>query len=141
MTDKLTFDDFRARIGDKRDREFYRSLDELSRSEAFDEVLANEFPRQALPLQRGVDRRDFMKLMSASMALAGLAACNRPEQKIVPYVKQPENLVPGKPIFFATAMTLGGVASGVLAESHMGRRGSSPWRRRSACRGRGSPAA
>src|SRR6266540_3231640 len=121
MDAKLTFDDFRARIGDKRDREFYRSLDELSRSEAFDEVLANEFPQQALPLQRGVDRRDFMKLMSASMALAGLAACNRPEQKIVPYVKQPENLVPGKPIFFATAMTLGGVASGVLAESHMGR--------------------
>src|SRR2546423_6130428 len=121
MTDKLTFDDFRARIGDKRDREFYRSLDELSRSEAFDEVLANEFPQQALPLQRGVDRRAFMKLMSASMALAGLAACNRPEQKIVPYVKQPENLVPGKPIFFATAMTLGGVANGVLAESHMGR--------------------
>jgi molybdopterin-containing oxidoreductase family iron-sulfur binding subunit len=118
---KLTFTDFRARIGDTREREFYRSLDELSRSEAFDEVLANEFPQQALPLQRGVDRRDFMKLMSASMALAGLAACNRPEQKIVPYVRQPENLVPGKPMYFATAMTLGGVATGVLAESHMGR--------------------
>src|ERR1044071_2678916 len=121
MTDKLTFDDFRARIGDTRNREFYRSLDELSRSEAFDEILASEFPQQALPLQRGVDRRDFMKLMSASMALAGLAACNRPEQKIVPYVRQPENLVPGKPMYFATAMTLGGVATGVLAESHMGR--------------------
>src|ERR1051326_7624362 len=122
MSDKLTFNDFRARIGDTRHREFWRSLDELSRSEAFDDVLANEFPQQALPLQRGgVDRRDFVKLMSASMALAGLAACNRPEQKIVPYVKQPENLIPGKPMFFATAMTLGGVATGVLAESHLGR--------------------
>src|SRR2546427_12425273 len=121
MDTKLTFDDFRARIGDRPSREYWRSLDELSRSEAFDEILANEFPQQALPLQRGVDRRDFMKLMSASMALAGLAACNRPEQKIVPYVKQPENLVPGKPIFFATALTLGGVASGVLAEAPMGR--------------------
>jgi MoCo/4Fe-4S cofactor protein with predicted Tat translocation signal len=122
MTDqKLTFSDFRARIGDVPTREYYRSLDELSRSEAFDEILANEFPQQALPLQRGVDRRDFMKLMSASMALAGLAACNRPEQKIVPYVRQPENLVPGKPMYFATAMTLGGVATGVLAESHLGR--------------------
>ncbi|HEY6139420.1 MAG TPA: TAT-variant-translocated molybdopterin oxidoreductase [Thermoanaerobaculia bacterium] len=122
MTDKLTFNDFRARIGDVPTREYYRSLDELSRSEAFDEILASEFPQQALPLQRGgVDRRDFMKLMSASMALAGLAACNRPEQKIVPYVRQPENLVPGKPMYFATAMTLGGVATGVLAESHMGR--------------------
>src|ERR1043165_5376555 len=96
MTDKLTFDTFRARIGDTRQREYWRSLDELSRSEAFDEVLASEFPQQALPLQRGVDRRDFMKLMSASMALAGLAACNRPEQKIVPYVRKPESLVPGR---------------------------------------------
>src|ERR1051326_877159 len=122
MSDKLTFNDFRARIGDTRHREFWRSLDELSRSEAFDDVLANEFPLQALPLQRGgVDRRDFVKLMSASMALAGLAACNRPEQKFVPYVKQPESLIPGKPMFFATAMTLGGVATGVLAESHLGR--------------------
>src|SRR5947207_11152090 len=121
MTDKLTFTDFRARIGDVPERTSWRSLDELSRSEAFDEVLANEFPQQALPLQRVVDRRDFMKLISASMALAGLAACNRPEQKIVPYVRQPENLVPGKPLFFATAMTMGGVAQGVLAESHMGR--------------------
>ena len=93
MSDKLTFDDFRARIGDTRHRELYRSLDELSRSAAFDEVLANEFPQQALPLQRGVDRRDFMKLMSASMALAGLAACNRPEQKIVPYVRQGDWIV------------------------------------------------
>jgi molybdopterin-containing oxidoreductase family iron-sulfur binding subunit len=121
MSDKLTFNDFRARIGDTRPREFWRSLDELSRSADFEAVLAQEFPQQALPLQRGVDRRDFMKLMSASMALAGLAACNRPEQKIVPYVRQPENLIPGKPLFFATAMTLGGVATGVLAESHMGR--------------------
>src|SRR5437773_6413266 len=110
--------EFTNRMGDKR---YWRSLEDLSRSDEFADVMANEFPQQALPLQRGVDRRDFMKLMSASMALAGLAACNRPEQKIVPYVKQPENLVPGKPIFFATAMTLGGVASGVLAESHMGR--------------------
>ena len=122
MSDKLTFHDFRARIGDTRQPEYWRSLDELSRSADFESVLANEFPQQALPLQRGsVDRRDFMKLMSASMALAGLAACNRPEQKIVPYVRQPENLVPGRPLFFATAMTLGGVATGVLAESHLGR--------------------
>src|SRR3954454_21226739 len=119
MSDKLTLDDFRERIGDKPHRELWRSLDELSRSSAFDDVLANEFPQQALPLQRGVDRRDFVKLMSASMALARLAACTRPQQKIVPYVKQPENLIPGQPLFFATAMTLGGVATGVLAESHL----------------------
>src|ERR1043165_5805101 len=62
MSDKLTFDDFRARIGDTRQREYWRSLDELSRSADFESVLANEFPQQALPLQRGsVDRRGRFK--------------------------------------------------------------------------------
>ena len=55
------------------------------------------------------------------MALGGLAACNRPAEKIVPYVRQPEGLIPGKPIFFATAMPISGYAHGVLVESHMGR--------------------
>ncbi len=59
--------------------------------------------------------------MGASVALAGLTACNRPAEKIVPYVNQPENLIPGKPLFFASAMTLGGIGTGVLVESHMGR--------------------
>jgi len=117
----LTLADFRRRIGDLPAREFYRSLDELSRSEVFDELLADEFPRQAAPMTNGgVDRRNFMKLMGASMALAA-AACNRPAEKIVPYVKQPESLIPGRPLFFASAMPLGGVGYGVLAESHLGR--------------------
>src|SRR5438445_4413988 len=105
-------------MGDKR---YWRSLEELSRTEEFADVMANEFPQQALPLERGVDRRDFVRLMGASMAMAGLAACNRPAEKIVPYVRQPENLVPGKPLFFASAMPLCGVGYGVLVESHMGR--------------------
>src|SRR5262249_52760500 len=60
--------------------------------------------------------------MGASMALAGVGACTRqPVEKIVPYVRQPEELVPGRPLFFATAMTLGGTATGILVESHEGR--------------------
>ena len=60
--------------------------------------------------------------MGASIALAGATACTRqPDELIVPYVRQPEEVVPGKPLFFATAMTLGGIATGLLAESHMGR--------------------
>ena len=60
--------------------------------------------------------------MGASLALAGLNACtSQPEEKIVPYVQQPEHLIPGKPLFFATAMTLSGYANGLLMESHMGR--------------------
>ncbi|HXH93267.1 MAG TPA: TAT-variant-translocated molybdopterin oxidoreductase, partial [Thermoanaerobaculia bacterium] len=118
MTDPKTLNlaDFRKRIGS----EYWRSLNELSRDD-FEQVVETEFPQGALALNRGVDRRDFVKLMGASMALGGLAACNRPAEKIVPYVRQPEGLIPGKPIFFASAMTISGYAHGVLVESHMGR--------------------
>jgi MoCo/4Fe-4S cofactor protein with predicted Tat translocation signal len=118
---QLNFSDFRARVGDLRGKEFWRSLEELSRSEVFDEFFAQEFPQQAVPLEKGVDRRDFLKLMSASVAMAGLTACRQPADAIVPYVNQPESIIPGKPIYFASAMALGGVATGVLVESHMNR--------------------
>jgi molybdopterin-containing oxidoreductase family iron-sulfur binding subunit len=114
----LDFKDFRARVGDLRGREYWRSLEELSRSEEFDTFFEQEFPRQAAPLANGVGRRDFLKLMGASVALGGLAACYKAEN-IVPYVRQPENYIPGKPIFFASAMPLSGYATGVLVESHM----------------------
>ena len=69
-----------------------------------------------------VDRREFMRLMGASSALAGLTACTRqPIEKIVPYVKPPEEGLPGQSLFYATSFTLGGYALGVLAESHVGR--------------------
>jgi MoCo/4Fe-4S cofactor protein with predicted Tat translocation signal len=115
---ELTLKDFRDRAEGAR---IYRSLDELARDDAYFETVEREFPQQALPLERGVDRRDFVKLMSASVALAGMAACNRPQEKIVPYVRQPEGLIPGRPQFFASALSLGGVGAGVLVESHMGR--------------------
>jgi len=118
MDDKtqLTLAGFKKRLGN----EYWKSLDELSR-EDFEQAVEAEFPAGALALERGVDRRDFVKLMGASMALGGLAACNRPAEKIVPYVRQPEGLIPGKPIFFASAMPISGYAHGVLVESHMGR--------------------
>src|SRR6266851_442312 len=118
---EIDFREFRKRIGDLRGREYWRSLEELSRSDDFDEFFAQEFPQQAVALDHGLHRRDFVKLMGASVALAGLTACNRPAEKIIPYVNQPENLIPGKPIFFASAMPLSGIGSGVLVESHMGR--------------------
>jgi molybdopterin-containing oxidoreductase family iron-sulfur binding subunit len=113
---ELNLASFKKRLGP----EYWRSLDELSREE-FEQVVETEFPAGALALERGVDRRDFVKLMGASMALGGLAACNRPAEKIVPYVRQPEGLIPGKPVFFASAMSISGYAHGVLVESHMGR--------------------
>ncbi|HEX7708354.1 MAG TPA: TAT-variant-translocated molybdopterin oxidoreductase [Thermoanaerobaculia bacterium] len=118
MSKTLNYTEFRSRIGDLRGKEYWRSLEELSRSDAFDDFFQDEFPQQAIPLQKGVGRRDFMKLMGASVAMAGLSACSRPADAIVPYVNQPENFVPGKPIYFASVMPLGGVGTGVLVESH-----------------------
>ena len=70
-----------------------------------------------------MNRRDFLKIMGASLLLGGLAGCvNVPQQKIVPYVKAPDiNVIPGKSQYYTTAMTLGGFGLGLLAESYLGR--------------------
>ena len=100
---------------------FWRSMDELAKTPGFVDMLQREFPRQAAEWGQ-VDRRRFLQLTSASLALAGLVACDKqPPEKVVPYVRQPEDIVPGKPLFFATATPYLGYGFGVLAESHMGR--------------------
>ena len=101
---------------------YWKSLDELAESPQFLEFLHREFPEQASEWNDPKGRREFFRLMGASFALAGLTACTRaPDDTIVPYVKPPEEAVPGKPLFFATALCLGGYAKGVLVESHLGR--------------------
>ena len=101
---------------------FWRTLEELADDPAFERRLHNEFPSQIEAITDPVARRTFLKLMGASIALAGVTACTRqPAEKILPYVRQPETLIPGKPLFYATAMALGGVATGLLVESHEGR--------------------
>ena len=120
MSKNLDLISFRNRLEGKGGREYWRSLDELARDPELGEFLHREFPRQAAALD-GVDRRDFLKLMSASIAMAGLTACERPRQAIVPYVREPEQFIPGKPVYFATTMTHAGVGTGLLVESHMGR--------------------
>lgn len=103
-------------------REYWRSLEELAETPEFQELLHREFPSQASEWTDAASRRDFLKLMGASLALAGLTACTRqPDEFITPYVKPVEGLAPGKPLFFATAMTLGGVAQPLLVKSYMGR--------------------
>src|SRR5260370_40406968 len=103
-------------------RAFWRALEEQADDPAFQELLRKEFPSQTEAIIHPVERRTFLKLMGASMALAGFSACTQqPPEHIVPYVRQPEELVPGKPFFYATAMPLGGVATGLLVESHEGR--------------------
>jgi molybdopterin-containing oxidoreductase family iron-sulfur binding subunit len=104
------------------ERRYWKSLDEIAETPAFLDYLHREFPEQASMFEDPEGRREFMKIMGASLALAGLTACTRqPDEKIVPYVKQPEDLVPGKPLFFATAVLHRGFANGVLVESHLGR--------------------
>ncbi len=105
--------------------EYWRSLEELAGSEEFHAALHREFPKGASEWLDTVSRRGFLKVMGASLGLAGLTAttgCVRlPLEPIVPYVRQPENVVPGRPQYYATAVTLGGYASPVLIESHLGR--------------------
>jgi molybdopterin-containing oxidoreductase family iron-sulfur binding subunit len=101
---------------------YWRSLEELAQTEKFQEFLHREFPDQASEWLTPLSRRRFLTLMGASLALAGLSGCSKPPaEKIVPFVKDPEGVIPGRPLFFATAMPLAGIGTGLLVESHMGR--------------------
>jgi MoCo/4Fe-4S cofactor protein with predicted Tat translocation signal len=116
--DAATAHDAREKTGP----EYWRSLEELAGSQEFQEALHREFPKGASEWLDTVSRRGFLKVMGASLGLAGMTGCVKlPNEPIVPYVRQPENVVPGKPMYYATAVTLGGYASPVLVESHLGR--------------------
>ncbi|HSA92866.1 MAG TPA: TAT-variant-translocated molybdopterin oxidoreductase [Terriglobales bacterium] len=118
----LELAEVRARLQAARGPLYWRSLEELAATPEFHDLLHREFPRHATEWDDTVSRRRFLEVMAASLALAGLSGCTRqPTETIVPYVRQPEEIVPGKPLFYATAMTLSGVALPLLAESHMGR--------------------
>ena len=120
----------RERLRDAKGPQFWRSLEELAATPQFEDMLQREFPRHAAEwpaesddaASKGFSRRNFLQLSSASLALAGLTACTKqPLEKIDPYVKQPEEILPGRPLFFATAMPMLGYLQPVLAESNMGR--------------------
>ncbi|MFH1373324.1 MAG: molybdopterin oxidoreductase, partial [bacterium] len=106
---------------DKRARHYWRSLSELSDSEDFRREDRRGHHDAHSSERTELDRRSFLTLMGASMALAGLAGCRRPIEKIVPYVDQPENVIPGVPKFYATTMPRGNSALGLIVETHEGR--------------------
>ena len=120
---RLDLVSIRERLASAQGQEYWRCLEELADSKEFHEFLKQEFPQQTAGWTDGVSRRDFLRLMGASLALAGINGCRpaSPDQKIVPYVNQPEQIIPGRPLFFATAFPMGGVGTGVLVESHEGR--------------------
>ncbi len=112
----------RRRLSTLTGRQYWRSLEELAGTEEFLDFLHHEFPRLGALWGEVVDRRQFLTLMGAALALAGLGACARPpEKQVVPYAHTPEEIVPGKPLYFATATSLEGMGIGILVESDMGR--------------------
>jgi MoCo/4Fe-4S cofactor protein with predicted Tat translocation signal len=120
---QIDFGSIRARVAGDAGKHFWRSLEGLAETPECESFLHNEFPNDPAKKSSSLDRRDALRLMAASAAMAGLTACTKlPTEKIVPYAQQPpEHFVPGKPLFYATAMALGGIATGLLVESHMGR--------------------
>ena len=106
VAEKMTLDAVRQKLAGQTGRRFWKNLDELAATSEFNELMAEEFPRQAMQGEwvDAVSRRGFLKVMGASLALAGVTGCTKqPDEEIYPYIKQPEDLVLGKPMYFATA--------------------------------------
>jgi MoCo/4Fe-4S cofactor protein with predicted Tat translocation signal len=117
---RLTLDAVRAKLAGQTGRRYWKNLDELAATPEFNELMQEEFPRQAMQGEwvDAVSRRGFLKVMGASLALAGLAGCTKqPDEPIYPYVKQPEDLVLGKSMYFATAFPFPTGAIPVLVKS------------------------
>ena len=117
---KMTLAEVRAKLDGKNGKRYWKSLDELADTPAFQELMQEEFPRQASAGEwvDAVSRRGFLKVMGASFALAGLAGCTKqPDEVIFPYIKQPEDLILGKPMYFATAHPFPTGAIPVLVKS------------------------
>ena len=119
--DKLDLQTARARIAETEGPEFWRSLEELAGSSEFQEMMHREFPKGASEWLDAVSRRGFLKLMGASLAMAGMTACTKqPLEPIVPYVRQPEEVIPGVRCFYRHRFHAGRIRqSPLLVESHL----------------------
>ena len=109
----------------KTGKRFWRSLSQLAKTPSSKEWLDREFPAGAAEMKDEADaetsRRSFLKLMGASTAMAGMAACRRPELHITPYAKAPEWVIPGKVLFYATSMPRPGGGTAMVVHTHEGR--------------------
>ncbi len=118
----LDLEKVKAKLAETNGQGYWQRLEELAETPGFGEMMKREFPVQAPKDWAPLPRRDFVKLMGAALALAGLSGgAFQPQEKIVPYVKAPEELVPGIPLFYATSMPFLGYGIGLLAEAHEGR--------------------
>src|SRR3954454_9451072 len=115
LDSKNSFASLKNKILGLNGKEYWRSIEEHADTPEFREFVAQEYPHEVEEWDNSLSRRNFVKVMGASLALAGVSGCViQPTEKIVPYVKAPEGMLPGKPNFFATGMTLGGVTTGLL---------------------------
>ena len=121
---RLNISELRKRLAERTGKKYWRSFNEIADTSEFREFLEQEFPAGAAYLDdpTGLTRRTFLKIMGASMALAGLTACTATNpEKIVPYVEAPEEVIPGEPLFYASAFPMAGYGMGVIVETHEGR--------------------
>ncbi|MBP6004272.1 MAG: TAT-variant-translocated molybdopterin oxidoreductase [Pyrinomonadaceae bacterium] len=116
---KNTFASLRDSILAQNGKEYWRSIEEHADTPEFKEFISQEYPHEIEEWDNSLSRRNFVKVMGASLALAGLSGCViQPPEKIVANVREVEGNLPGKPKFFATAMSLGGVSTGLLAKAY-----------------------
>jgi molybdopterin-containing oxidoreductase family iron-sulfur binding subunit len=100
----MTLEQVREKLKNVRGKRYWRSVDELANTPEFQAAVEKEFPGSPHGWGDEVSRRGFLKFMGASAALAGLAGCTKqPDEPIYPYIKAPEDLILGKPMYFATA--------------------------------------
>src|SRR5580704_15719767 len=118
----LDLDKIRARLESSQGPLYWKSLEELAETKEFQAYLDDELVDRTPNWLDADHRRNFLKLAAASLAFAGITACTKqPKEVIVPYVRQPEEFIPGVPLYYATAMCVGGIATGLLAKSNLGR--------------------
>jgi molybdopterin-containing oxidoreductase family iron-sulfur binding subunit len=100
----MTLVQIRQELKGQKGKRYWRSVDELANTPEFQAAVEKEFPGSPHGWGDEVSRRGFLKFMGASAALAGLAGCTKqPDEPIYPYIKAPEDLILGKPMYFATA--------------------------------------
>ncbi|HEY0456350.1 MAG TPA: TAT-variant-translocated molybdopterin oxidoreductase, partial [Verrucomicrobiae bacterium] len=119
----MDWESIRQRLKERRGQDYWRSLDELAETPEFKVFCEREFPAGASEWTDPLSRRNFLKLMAGSIALAGFSGCTQrqPNEKIVPYIAQPEQMTLGRPLYFATAMPRHGFAEALLVKSREGR--------------------
>jgi molybdopterin-containing oxidoreductase family iron-sulfur binding subunit len=107
-------------LAQKAGKQYWRSLDELADTKEFRDFVSKEFPG-GVEVIDGASRRNVLKIMAASFGLAGLAACRRPVERVLPSSRAIEDFVPGQAYYYTTVFQHAGEAMGLVVETHDGR--------------------